>query len=81
MTHAQPADRMESVRSETLPRSARRGGDGHTGRMAHEQTYEEHKEELQAYSDAVHDPDATPEEISELEQAEAEKPLGPDEEI
>jgi hypothetical protein len=49
--------------------------------MAHEQTYEEHKEELQAYSDAVHDPDATPEEISELEQAEAEKPLGPDEEI
>ena len=44
--------------------------------MAHEETYEEHKEELQAYSDAVHDPNVTPEEVSELEQAEAEKPLG-----
>jgi hypothetical protein len=49
--------------------------------MANEQTYEEHKEELQAYSDAVHAPDVTPAEIAELEQAEAEKPLGPDEEI
>ena len=49
--------------------------------MAHEQTFEEHKEELQAYSDAVHAPDVTPAEVSELEEAEAEKPLGPDEEI
>ncbi len=44
--------------------------------MAHEETYEEHKEELQAYSDAVHDPKVTPEELAKLEQAEAEKPLG-----
>lgn len=49
--------------------------------MEHEQTYEEHKDELQAYSDAVHDPKATPAEREELEAAEAEKPLGPDEEI
>ncbi len=49
--------------------------------MEHEQTYEEHKAELQAYSDAVHERDITPEELAELEQAEAEKPLGPDEEI
>jgi hypothetical protein len=53
----------------------------HTGRMADEQTYEEHKEELQAYSDAVHAPDVTPAVVAELEKAEAEKPLGRDEEI
>lgn len=49
--------------------------------MEHEQTYEEHKDELQAYSDAVHDPQATPEQVAELEDAEAKKPLGPDLEI
>ncbi len=49
--------------------------------MEHEQTYEEHKEELQAYSDAVHDPETTPEERQELEEIEAEKPLGRDQEI
>ena len=53
----------------------------HTGQMAHEQTYEEHKDELQAYSDAVHADDVTPDEVRKLEEAEAEKPLGPDEEI
>ncbi|MET3805388.1 hypothetical protein ABIB25_002389 [Nakamurella sp. UYEF19] len=49
--------------------------------MEHEQTYEEHKAELQAYSDAVHDPEATPEQLKALEGAEAKKPLGPDLEI
>jgi hypothetical protein len=46
--------------------------------MAHEETYEEHRDELQAYSDAVHDPNVTPEEVAELEHAEAEKRLPTD---
>ncbi len=49
--------------------------------MEHEQTFEEHKAELQEYSDAVHDPSVTAKEREKLEEAEAEKPLGPDEEI
>lgn len=49
--------------------------------MEHEETYEEHKAELQNYSDAVHDPSLTATEREKLEETEAEKPLGPDEEI
>jgi hypothetical protein len=50
-------------------------------RMAHEETYEEHVAELEQYSEAIHDPETSPQERNELEEAEAAKPLGPDEEI
>ncbi len=49
--------------------------------MEHEQTYEEHAAELEEYSEAIHDPETTPQERAELEEEEAAKPLGPDEEI
>lgn len=53
----------------------------HTGPMEHDQTYEEHAAELEEYSEAIHDPATTAAERSALEQEEAAKPLGPDEEI
>jgi hypothetical protein len=54
---------------------------GHTERMEREQTFEEHKAELQEYSDAVHDPSTTAKDRKKLQEEEAVKPLGPDEEI
>ena len=36
--------------------------------MQPEETYEEHKDELQAYSDLVHDADSTPEEIAQAKE-------------